>query len=222
MDKPVNADETVAFYVLELDADRRYRGLGRLDMCFVRLGELELGLGLPDGAAFEWAVPDRGDLSRDHIPSTPGVVGEVRRYFAGIDWAALAKARDTAWVGQAWELVGAGRVYSESDVRAVRDRLAEASREKLNERSIGLQYLGVDILEWPSAWSVMERHEVWTQEPPELNEHGLAATYDDAIEIWERYLKSSDPDFGSVSLYRFMAVYGCGRLWPPTGAGPGG
>lgn len=220
MDKSVNVDESVAFYVLELAADEKYRGLGRHDMYSVRCGEVHIGMGPPIGVQLEWEVPDRGDLSRDHIPTTAGMIDLVRKYFAGIDWAKIAASAEVYWVPQAWELVAAARVFSDEDVSGVRERIIRAGVEQLEEPVGELQFYGVDILEWPSAWSVMYRRDHWTTEPLDVNEYGLAPTHEAAIEIWQRYLRSSDPDFGSVDLYRFMAVFGCKRLWPPPDGGP--
>lgn len=217
-----NADNATNFYVLAVprpDQDN-YRGLGRWDLGYMRSIEISSDIGSPSDVQFEWEVPERYDGSRDSIPTGRGILNAVRRYLAGVEWAKISVERWGPYMPAEWELAAAARVFSDDDVRLLGPAVARACINDLGEEPDDLRFYGVDILEWRSAWSVMENHESWAKEPPELNEHGLAPTYEEAIRIWERYLRSDDPDFGSVDIYRFMAVFGCKRLWPLPEAGP--
>lgn len=182
-----------------------YRGLGRWDLPMLRALELEKR-GFQREPVPEWEGEDTEDGSPQFLSRGSGAVTAARAYVAGFDGSYLP-----AHAPREYELVATVRIGDDEEAAHVIERARRAALE-LYGLACEPRLYGIDVLEWPSTWSVMDWSMEWSDEPETLNEHVLAADRETAMAVWGRYLKAKDPDFGSVDMYRSMWVMGCGGV----------
>lgn len=187
--------------------DRRWKNLSEV-IGQIQHNDLEL---LPLYAANLdrlWAYHDdeplRGTLYA--MPSDTEFTRQMLRFFALVNWD-----RVPAYIARDYELIATveapGGLDRDEALAHVRDMLA--GNELLQDWT--LEFLGFDIIEWPSNWSVPGNlshwsKDRWTKQSLHLNKHWLAPDWPAVDQLWRVYLPAGDPDFTPKDAYMYHPV----------------
>jgi hypothetical protein len=167
-----------------------------------------------DLRAAAWVAPQINP-----IPSGTEFTREMPRFFALMDWDPVP-----AYIARDYELIATveapGGVDQDEALAHVRDMMA--GNELLQDWP--LEFLGFDIIEWPSNWSVPGNlshwsRDRWTKESLCLNDCWLSPDWQTVDRLWRIYMSAGDPDFSLKDAYMYhpVGVIGLGAIDRVTG-----
>lgn len=192
-----------------LESEHTYRGLSRYNLLYLlshimtensdRISEIDPAL-----HQHMKSYPAEG-CPVEVLRPTSELLHAVTRLLHGLD-----RWRVAATIPRRYEFVLAQALNESAKAGDVIQRLSDWKSGIHRLKDCDCEWLGFDIVEWPSDWSVISHAYEWSRFPLSLNNYGILESWRSAQEVWMRYKVGGDPDMGPAEGYVIVGLVSLG------------
>ncbi len=193
----------ISLHCLETEHD--YRGLSRFNLLYLLAHLLDRSEAIDPRLAGYSRTANRRGTEVASIESDPAFIEVVTRLLRGATHFHVAPE-----VPRSYEYVAAVRELLAPTPSDVLEIVRRWSRDNVALASRPVTFLGFDIVEWTSDWSVVFNARQWTKAPITLNQYQLLPDWKRAQRVWQDYLGADDADRGPREAYATVGLVSLG------------